>query len=68
VKDYKVEIEALLAAIMAYLLDRRLDDLRHKRLLYELGCHHDQGNLLGLLAYLHIEPTKNGAELVPRQC
>jgi hypothetical protein len=64
VKDYKVEIEALLAAIMAYLLDRRLEDLHHRRLLYELGFHHDQGNLLGLLAYPHIEPTKNGAELV----
>lgn len=46
------------------MLDHRLEDLRHRRLLYELVFHHDQGNLLGLLAYAHIEPIKNGVELV----
>jgi hypothetical protein len=41
-KDSQIEIEALLAAIIAYLLDHYLEDLVHKRLFYELGCHHDQ--------------------------
>jgi hypothetical protein len=42
VKDSQIEIEALLAAIMAYLLAHCLEDLGHRRLFYELGCHHDQ--------------------------
>jgi hypothetical protein len=42
VKDSQIEIEALLAAIMAYLLAHCLEDLGHWRLFYELGCHHDQ--------------------------
>ena len=60
--DFKVEAEALHAAITYYLRDRRLKDADNRRLLNELGWHHDRGNLLRFLADPRVEPTNNRAE------
>jgi transposase len=60
--DFKVEAEALHAAITYHLRDRRLKDADNQRLLNELGWHHDRGNLLRFLADPRVEPTNNRAE------
>jgi transposase len=62
VPNYKVEAEALQAAIIYYLRDRRLQDPDNQRLLNELGWHHDRGNVLRFLMDPRIEQPNNRAE------
>ncbi len=50
-------------AITHHLRDRRLKDSDNRRLLNELGWHHDRGNLLRFLDDPCIEPTNNRAEV-----
>lgn len=49
-------------AITHHLRDRPLKDPDNRRLLNELGWHHDRGNLLRFLDDPRIEPTNNRAE------
>jgi hypothetical protein len=49
-------------AITHQLRDRPLKDPDNRRLLNELGWHHDRGNLLRFLDDPRIEPTNNRAE------
>jgi transposase len=62
VPNYKVEAEALQAAITHHLRDRRLQDPDNQRLLNELGWQHDRGNVLRFLTDPRLEPTNNRAE------
>jgi transposase len=62
VADFKVEAEALQAALTSQLRDRRLKDRDNQRLLNELGWHHDRGHVLRFLTDPRIEPTNNRAE------
>jgi transposase len=61
VAGFKLEAEALQAAITYHLRDRRLKDPDNQRLLNELGWHHDRGNVLRFLVDPRIEPTNNRA-------
>jgi transposase len=62
VPDFKVEADALQAALTYQLRERRLKDPDHQRLLNELGWHHDRGHVLRFLVDPRIEPTNNRAE------
>jgi len=62
VADFKVEAEALQAALTSQLRDRCLKDRDNQRLLNELGWHHDRGHVLRFLTDPRIEPTNNRAE------
>jgi hypothetical protein len=61
VADFKVNAEALQAALTYQPRDRRLKELGNQRLLNELGGHHDRGNVLHFLVVPRIEPTIHGA-------
>ena len=61
--DFGQRRETIAAAITHHLRDRRLTDPDNQRLLYEIGRHHDRGNLLRFLDEPeHVEPTNNRAE------
>jgi transposase len=59
---FAVHAQHLKDAITHHLRDRPLTDPDNRRLLNELGWHHDRGNLLRFLDDPRIEPTNNRAE------
>jgi transposase len=54
--------DRLQAAVTAHLRERRLTNATNRKLLSELGWHHDRGNLLRFLYEPGVEPTNNRAE------
>src|SRR5712691_10222196 len=61
-RGFAAQAQHLHHAITHHLRDRRLKDSDNRRLLNELGWHHDRGNLLRFLDDPCIEPTNNRAE------
>jgi len=59
---FAAQAQHLKDAITHHLRDRPLKDPDNRRLLNELGWHHDRGNLLRFLDDPRIEPTNNRAE------
>ena len=59
---FAAQVQPLKAASTHQLRDRPLQDPDNRRLLNELGWHHDRGNLLRFLDDPRIEPTNNRAE------
>jgi hypothetical protein len=62
VTDFATEAKALREELTYQLRDRPLKDPDNRRLLNELGWHHDRGNLVRFLDDPQIEPTNNRAE------
>jgi transposase len=61
--DFAAERERLVAAVTEHLRPRKIRGEANRRLLSELGWHHDQGNLLRFLDEPDtVEPTNNRAE------
>lgn len=61
-RGFAAQAQQLHNAITHHLRDRPLTDPDNRRLLNELGWHHDRGNLLRFLDDPRIEPTNNRAE------
>ena len=61
-RGFAAQAQHLHHALTHHLRDRRLKDPDNRRLLNELGWHHDRGNLLRFLDDPGIEPTNNRAE------
>jgi transposase len=61
-RGFATHAQQLQAAITHHLRDRPLKDPDNRRLLTELGWHHDRGNLLRFLDDPRVEPTNNRAE------
>ena len=61
-RGFAAQAQPLKEAITHHLRDRPLKDPDNRRLLNELGWHHDRGNLLRFLDDPRIEPTNNRAE------
>jgi transposase len=61
-RGFAAHAQQLHNAITHHLRDRPLRDPDNRRLLNELGWHHDRGNLLRFLADPRLEPTNNRAE------
>ena len=59
---FTAQAQQLQEAITHHLRDRPLKDPDNRRLLNELGGHHDRGNLLRFLDDPRVEPTNNRAE------
>jgi hypothetical protein len=59
---FAAQAQHLKDALTHHLRDRPLKDPDNRRLLNELGWHHDRGNLLRFLDDPRIEPTNNRAE------
>ena len=62
VPDYADRVRELEARLTHHLRDRPLPDRDNRRLLDDLGGHHDQGNLVRFLHDPQVEPTNNTAE------
>lgn len=62
VPDDADRVRELEARLTHHLRDRPLPDRDNRRLLNELGWHHDQGNLVRFLHDSRVEPTNNTAE------
>lgn len=60
--DFAAERARIVAAVSAHLRPRPMRDDANRRLLSELGWHHDRGNLLRFLEDPRIEPTNNRSE------
>lgn len=60
--DFEAERARLVAAVTKHLRPRPLRGEANRRLLSELGWHHDHGNLLRFLEDPRVEPTNNRAE------
>jgi transposase len=60
--DFEAERARITAAVTEHLRDRPMRGAADRRLLSELGWHHDQGNLLRFLEDPAIEPTNNRSE------
>jgi hypothetical protein len=61
-QGFAAHAQHLKDALTHQLRDRPLQDPDNRRLLNELGWHHDRGNLLRFLDDPRIEPTNNRAE------
>jgi transposase len=61
-RGFAAHAQPLKDALPHHLRDRPLTDPDNRRLLNELGWHHDRGNLLRFLDDPRIEPTNNRAE------
>lgn len=59
---YEEEAKKVKQEITNHLKPRHLSDADNRRLLKEIGRHHEQGNLLRFLDDPRIEPTNNRAE------
>jgi len=59
---FAAQAQQLQHVITHHLRDRPLKDPDNRRLLNELGWHHDRGNLLRFLDDPRVEPTNNRAE------
>ena len=63
VRNYDRQVRQLEQELTWLLRDRRLSDPHNRRLVNELGWHHDQGNLLRFLRDpVNVPPTNNAAE------
>ena len=62
VKNYQTKAQSLKEKISYHLKERTLLNPDNKRLLKEIGKHHQRGNLLRFLDDPRIEPTNNRAE------
>jgi transposase len=60
--DFVTDATALREELTSQRRDRRWQDADHRRLLNELGWHHDRGNLVRFLEDPRLEPTNNRAE------
>jgi transposase len=62
VEQFAAQRQRLQAPVSEPLRPRRLTNPTNRRLLNEVGWHHDQGNRLRFLEDPQVEPTNNGAE------
>ncbi len=60
--DFEAQSARLVAAVTEHLRPRAIRGEANRRLLSELGWHHEQGNLLRFLQEPNIEPTNNRSE------
>ncbi len=66
VTDFASRAQRMKEEITHHLRDRFLKNPDNRRLLNQLGSHHDRGNLLRFLDDPRIEPTNNRAEMALR--